>query len=278
MDLSMLKQKLDTLQQKPQQGQKRDYSLTFWRPTVGKQQIRIVPSAFNSKNPFTELKFYYGITNKVMISPLNFGEKDPIALFANKLREEYNKENYVLAKKLDAKTRIFAPVIVRGEEDKGVRLWQFGKLIYEELLSLAVDEEIGDYTDISSGRDLTIETVGPESTGTQYNKSSVRVRLKQTPLSEDATLVEKWTKEQPDPNGEFKRFTFDEMKAALEKWLSPEDAADEGDIISEPSEDFDDKPSSKFSLDTSKAKETKSDKFDSLFDDDSKNKVDDLPF
>ena len=60
-------------------------------------------------------------------------------------------------------------MIVRGEEDKGVRLWQFGKLIYEELLSLAVDEEIGDYTDISSGRDLTIETVGPESTGTQYN-------------------------------------------------------------------------------------------------------------
>ena len=167
-------------------------------------------------------------------------------------------------------------MIVRGEEDKGVRLWQFGKLIYEELLSLAVDEEIGDYTDISSGRDLTIETVGPESTGTQYNKSSVRVRLKQTPLSSDAALVEKWTKEQPNPNDEFKRFTFDEMKSALEKWLSPEDVADEGDITSEPAESFDDQPSSKFNLDVSKAKETKSDKFDSLFDDDSK--TDDLPF
>jgi len=273
----MLKQKLDTLQQKQPQGQKRDYSLTFWRPTVGKQQIRIVPSAINSKNPFTELKFYYGITNKVMVSPLNFGEKDPIALFASKLREEYNKENYVLAKKLDAKTRIFAPVIVRGEEDKGVRLWQFGKLIYEELLSLAVDEEIGDYTDIASGRDITVETVGPESTGTQYNKSSVRVRLKQTPLSEDAALVEKWTKEQPDPTKEFKRFSFDEMKSALEKWLSPE-TEEEGEIVSEPAEDFDsDQPKSSFSLDTSKAKENKSDKFDSLFDDD-KEKTDDLPF
>ena len=64
MDLSMLKQKLDTLQQKQSTGQKRDYSLTFWRPTVGKQQVRKVPSAFNSNNPFTELKFYYGITNK----------------------------------------------------------------------------------------------------------------------------------------------------------------------------------------------------------------------
>ena len=128
MDLSLLKQKLDGLQQKPQSGgQKTDYTKIFWRPTVGKQQVRIVPSAYDSKNPFKELKFYYGITNKVMISPLNFGEKDPIYLFAQKLREEYNKENYVLAKKLDAKTRIFAPVVVRGEEDKGVRLWQFGK-------------------------------------------------------------------------------------------------------------------------------------------------------
>ena len=100
----MLKQKLDTLQQKtPVGGAKRDYSLTFWRPTVGKQQIRIVPSAFNSNNPFTELKFYYGITNKVMLSPETWGDKDPIALFASKLREEYSKENYLLAKKLDAK-------------------------------------------------------------------------------------------------------------------------------------------------------------------------------
>ena len=85
MDLSLLKQKLDTLQSKPQGGgQKTDYTKIFWRPSVGKQQIRIVPSAFDKKNPFKELKFYYGITNKVMISPLNFGEKDPIHLFSQK--------------------------------------------------------------------------------------------------------------------------------------------------------------------------------------------------
>ena len=280
MDLSLLKQKLDGLQQKPTSGgQKTDYTKIFWRPTVGKQQVRIVPSAYDSKNPFKELKFYYGITNKVMISPLNFGEKDPIHLFAQKLREEYNKENYVLAKKLDAKTRIFAPVVVRGEEDKGVRLWQFGKTVYEELLALAVDEEIGDYTDIAGGRDLTVETVGPESTGTPYNKSSVRVRLKTSPLSEDSNTVQTWLKEQPNPEELFKRYTFEEMKSALEKWLSPEDAADEGDIISEPATDFEDtKPTSNFSLDTSKAKQSKTDEFDSLFDDKKDSKTDDLPF
>jgi hypothetical protein len=277
MDLNALKQKLDTLQSKPQGGQKTDYSLIFWRPTVGKQQIRIVPSAYDSSNPFTELKFYYGITNKVMISPTNFGEKDPIALFAGKLREgEYNKENYVLAKKLDAKNRTFVPVVVRGEEDKGVRLWQFGKQVYEELLALAVDDEIGDYTDIVNGRDITVETVGPESTGTPYNKSSVRVRLKTSPLSEDASLVEKWTSEQPNPtDGLFKRYSFEDMKSALEKWLSPEDDSD-GAVG--PTVESTPPPSTNFSLDTTKAKQSKVDKFDSLFDSKDSNNGDDLPF
>ena len=277
MDLQALKQKLDTLQSKPQGGQKTDYSTIFWRPTVGKQQVRIVPSAYDKKNPFKELKFYYGITNKVMISPLNFGDKDPIASFAQKLRGgEYDKDNYVLAKKLDAKTRIFAPVVVRGEEDKGVRLWQFGKIVYEELLSLAVDEEIGDYTDISGGRDITVETVGPESTGTPYNKSSVRVRLKTSPLSSDSATVEKWLSEQPNPEELFKRYTWDEMKSALEKWLSPE-AEEEGDITSEPAVEFDDRPSSKFTLDTSNVKKSKADEFDNLFEE-KESKTDDLPF
>ncbi len=278
MDLNALKQKLNDLQSKPTKGQKIDYSTIYWKPSIGKQQIRIVPSAYNTTNPFTELKFHYGVgPNKVMISPLNFGEKDPIALFAGKLREgEYDKENYVLAKKLDPKTRYFVPVVVRGEEDKGARLWQFGKQVYEELLSLAVDDEIGDYTDIVNGRDLTVETVGPESTGTQYNKSSVRVRLKTSPLSEDASLVEKWTSEQPNPKGDlFKRYSFDDMKSALEKYLSPEEEemsqSTDGLVTTNSSNNF--------TLDTTKVKQNKADAFDTMFDDkDSTNEVDDLPF
>jgi len=283
MDLNALKQKLETLQSKPQSGQKTDYSTIFWSPKVGKHQIRIVPSAYNSSNPFTELKFYYGITNKVMLSPLSFGEKDPIALFAQKLREgEYNKENYILAKKLDPKNRVFVPVVVRGEEEKGARLWQFGKQVYEELLALAVDDEIGDYTDIVNGRDLTVETIGPESTGTPYNKSSIRVRLKTSPLSEKASDVESWTSEQPNPIDLFKRFTFDEMKSALEKWLSPETEEDEDDTPSQPTPISETpKPISNFSLDTTKAKKTKADSFDSLFEETTSTNnedFDDLPF
>ena len=266
MDLSMLKQKLDTLQQKQSTGQKRDYSLTFWRPTVGKQQIRIVPSAINSKNPFTELKFYYGITNKVMVSPLNFGEKDPIALFASKLREEYNKENYVLAKKLDAKTRIFAPVIVRGEEAEGVQMWEFGKEIYEAFLQMAADEEVGDFTDIMNGRDIKLTTVGPDTTGTPYNRTTISPSMKQTQLSSDSNSVETWLDDQQNPKETYKPLPFDDIKAALQEWLAPED--EEGEITSEPAVGFDDEKSeSNYSLST-KEKKSKVDKFDEMFDDD----------
>ena len=278
MDLNEIKQKLEGLQSKPQQGQKIDYSTIYWKPSIGKQQIRIVPSKYNPSNPFSELKFYYGITNKVMLSPLSYGEKDPIALFASKLREEYTKENFVLAKKLDPKTRYFVPVVVRGEEDKGTRLWQFGKQVYEELLALAVDDEIGDYTDIVNGRDLTVETVGPESTGTPYNKSSVRVRLKTSPLGE-GSQVENWTNEQPNPNdGLFKHFTFDEIKSSLEKWLSPEDDEELSENVF-PTATVSTNSNANFSLDTSNVKVKKADAFDSMFDGDSNDSdVDDLPF
>jgi len=108
-------------------------------------------------------------------------------------------------------------------------------------------------------------------------KSSIRVRMKTSPLSEDTAQVEKWTAEQPNPKeGLFKVYTFDEMKSALEKWLSPED--NEGEIAQNPTS-FPTAAAAapttgNFSLDTSNVKQSKVDKFDSLFDD----KTDDLPF
>ena len=264
MDVSLVQKKLAQLQNKNNEKKERvDYTKIYWKPEVGKTQIRIVPSAYDPQNPFVELKFHYGITNKVMLSPTCYGEKDPIILFSNKLRENYSKENYFLAKKLEPKTRIFVPVIVRGEEDKGVRLWQFGKQIYEELLSLAADEEIGDYTDVLSGRDFTVETIGKEATGTGYDKSNIRPRMKSSPLSDDNELVKKWLSEQPNPIEQFRKYSFDEMKEALEKWLTPEEETEEETEEEVIEEEIPVK--TKFSVDTSKAKKTKEDKFDSLF-------------
>ena len=210
---------------------------------------------------------------------MNWGEKDPIQEFTKQLRQSSDKENWRLAKKLDAKTRIFAPIVVRGEEDEGVKLWQFGKQVYQDFLNMASDEEIGDFTDIVGGRDIKLTTVGPEVTGTPYNKTSIGPSLKVTPLSDNEEVVKTLLDDQADPMKVFKPLSYDEMKVSPQEWLSPEGEEEEGSIVSEPSVAFDsDKKSSNYSLDTTSpnVKKTKSAQFDDLFGDDKK--TDDLPF
>ena len=279
MDLNLIKKKLDNLNQsKKSSGGGKNL---FWKPSVGKQVVRVVPNKYNKSIPFTEMFFYYGIGERVMASPQNWKEKDPIREFTKQLRSSNDKENWRLAKKLDAKTRIFAPIIVRGQEDEGVKLWQFGKEVYQEFLNMAADEEIGDYTDIAQGRDIKLTTVGPEVTGTPYNKTSIGPSLKTSPISSDENVIKDILENQPDPMKIFKRYTFDEVKASLQSWLTPEDEEKEGEIISEPAVEFDgESKGGNYSLDTS-AKKSKSEQFDDLFDDkkdSKKDEDDDLPF
>lgn len=273
MDLDVIKQRLESLQ-KPSNNSGNNGKSLFWRPSVGKHQIRIVPSKFNQSTPFSELYFHYGIGKPVMISPINFGEKDPMVEFAKQLRQTDNPENWKLAKKIEPKVRYFAPIIVRGMEDEGVKIWQFGKELYETFLQLAVDDEVGDYTDVASGRDIKLTTVGPEVTGTKYNRTTASPSMKITSASDDASQVEKWLDDQRDPKEVFKRYSFDEMKEALESFLTPEDEPQEGDIIDE-EKTFETKSNYSMNTTTTQVKQTKLDKFDEMFDEE---ESDDLPF
>jgi hypothetical protein len=278
MDLNVIKKRLESLNKQANNSGGNNNKNLFWKPSIGKQLIRVVPSKYNKANPFTEMMFYYGIGSKrVMASPANWGEKDPIMEFAKQLRGTNDKENWRLAKKLDAKVRVFAPIVVRGQEDEGVKLWQFGKEVYQEFLNMAADEEIGDFTDIISGRDIKLTTVGPEVTGTPYNKTSIGPSLKTSALADSEDTVQSLLDNQADPMKVFKPLSYDEIKEALQEWLSPEDSEEEGDIVSEPAEDFDSdlksEPKSNYSLNV-KQKSTKVDEFDKMFDDED----DDLPF
>lgn len=267
MDLNQIKQRMQSLQNKGKGGgNKDDRAKNLWVPPIGKSVIRIVPSKFNKANPFKEVMFHYGIGNETMLSLTNFGEKDPIVEFAQQLRKTSDKENWSLAKKIEPKMRVFVPVIVRGEEEKGVRMWQFGKEMYLELLSIAEDEDIGDYTDLMEGRDLTVDTVGPEVTGTKFNKSSIRIKPKTTPLSEDNEQIKKWISEQPDVLSLYKnkKYEFDEMKTMLMEWLEPADDSGEEttDEVAETS--VVEAPKANYSLNTKK-KGFDENEFDELF-------------
>jgi hypothetical protein len=254
MNLDEIRKRMDRLNNKSA-GTKStsDYKSTFWKPEEGEKSIvRVVPYQHNKDVPFTELYFYFGIDKPRMIALSNFDEQDPILEFATQLRKSGDADNKTLAKKLYPKMRVFAPVIVRGEEDKGVRFWEFGKQVYQELLGVMMDEDYGDITDVVKGRDITVEVIPAKETGKMYPTTTIRVKPKQTPLSDDAEQVEKFLNTQVNIKEFFTKYSFDEMKEALQKYL----AVDED--VTEEKEDI--------QYTKSNAKKTVDDKIDELFD------------
>jgi|TARA_R110000744_G_scaffold68303_2_gene138980 hypothetical protein len=225
LDLDAIKAKLQELQ-KSNTGGGGSQSNNFWKPPVGKTQIRIVPYAFDKANPFQELFFHYEVGKRTMVSPSSYGRPDPIQEFAEKLKKSGDKEDWKLGRKIEPKFRCYTPIIVRGQESEGVKFYAFGKKIYQELLGVIADPDYGDITDLMSGRDVTIECVAPDKDG-GYPSYSVRVKPNQTPATEDKAIADKIVNGQPELSKLFTELSYDEMKTSLEEWLTPDgDAAD----------------------------------------------------
>jgi len=273
MDLNKIKSRLDNLNQasKPKNTEKKDYTLVYWKPKAeGKYQIRFVPSKINKDNPFQEIFMHYGVGKYPIVALTNWGEDDPIVDFTKKLRKSSESENWRLAKQLDPKMRVFAPVIVRGEEDKGVRLFEFSKTIYMELLSIADDEDYGDFTDVAEGFDFVVNASKVQDR--PGFALSLRPKPKQSQLSSDASQITTWLENQPILLEERYKYTYDKLKEELQNFISGGEEK-EDDIISEPASGFEGdsqpKEEKKFTLSTQGTpKKAKSEEFDSLFEDD----------
>ena len=130
--------------------------------------------------------------------------------------------------------RTFVPVVVRGEENEGVKFWGFGKTVYQELLGIIADPDYGDISDSMTGRDIVVERQTPAEAGNQYGKTTIRVKPNVTALSEDSDQLTKLLDEQPELKELYNEPTFDELKSHLSNFLNPSDATDETSTESEP--------------------------------------------
>jgi len=249
MDLNAIRKRLGQLQTT------NNRTSSLWKPQPGKTQIRIVPYTFNKDNPFIELFVHYNLNNRSYLSPISFGRPDPIEEFAQKLKASGNKEDYQLSKKLEAKMRTFAPVIVRGEESQGVKFWGFGKTVYQELLSIIADPDYGDITDAVNGRDVSVEFISAEESGASFPKTNIRVKPNQTPISDELSVLELVKTSQKDITEIYQEQSYDDLTNVLNEWLNPsEDSTEE--VTQEKVETSE--------LGTSKVKDT-SEAFDELF-------------
>jgi len=221
IDLDKMRAKRDALENRG--GTKS----AFWRPEDGETVIRILPTS--DGDPFKEFWFHYNLgKNPGFLSPKkNYGEDDPLNDFIRQLYKDGSEESVKMAKNLNARQRFFSPVIVRGEEDQGVRLWGYGKTAYKELLNLVLNPEYGDITDTSEGTDLVINYGKPA--GAQFPQTTITPRRRSSPLAETEDETSKYLDSIPSYEEVFDsaRKTPSEIQQMLDEFLLGEEDAEE---------------------------------------------------
>jgi len=222
LDFDAIKRKLDKLS-----GNTTSRNV-MWKPEEGQEyKVRLLSFPNNDGQPFKELMFYYNIPGqRGLLAPSQFGKRDPVQELITKLRDEGTKESYEMAKKLYPKMRVYAPVLVRGEEGEGVRIWSFGKLVYQSLLSLMMDEDYGDITDLKTGTDLKIKCT--KAPGQQWAKTEVLPVRKSSALSSDAKQAKQWVDDIPDIDSIFQIKSYDELSNIINGWLNGDEVETEG--------------------------------------------------
>ena len=219
----------------------------MWRPEEGKTyNVRFLPLTGSSDGSgLRDLWFYYGVgNNSGLLAPYQFGNRDPFQELINKLRSDDNKDSYELAKKLYPKMRAFAAVVVRGEEDKGVRIWSFGKTVYQDILNTMLDADYGDIMDPKKGYDIKVSC--EKQAGKQFADTSIRPRPNPSPLSEDSAKAKEWLASIPSLDDLYGEKPYEELLKLLNDWINPSTSQESTDTTrSANHDDDDDVPTSK---------------------------------
>lgn len=227
LDLEAIRKKVQQLN-----GTLKKSRVQFWRPdttSTGTYEfnIRVLPWPNNDGQPFRERWFYYGIgKNPGLLAPTQFQKADPVQELIDRLHASGKKEDREVAKKLYPKMRCFAPVLVRGEEDKGVLVWSFGKEIYQRLLEFFLDSEIGDITDVNEGYDLKVKIVKKD--GKPWPDTTIDAARKSSKLFTEPKKIEETLAGIPNLDEYQKLKTYDELKTIIESWARGEEEAPNG--------------------------------------------------
>jgi|TARA_R110000824_G_scaffold160957_2_gene335968 hypothetical protein len=223
--MELMKKKLATLR-----GEGGNESSPWFKPEEGDTDIRIVPT--NDGDPLKEMYFHYNVGEHrggIVCPKRNYGEGCPICEFASSLWKEgtsnNDEESKKLAKSLFVRARFFSPVVVRGREEEGIKVYGYGKRAYELLLGYILDPEYGDVTDAMEGTDIALTYTKPTTPGA-YPQTSLKMRRNSSPLLEDTEAIPALMDRMPDFDSLFERLSPSDVGAILDEQLAGSQGAE----------------------------------------------------
>ena len=204
MDLAALKSLVDRMSP---QRQDNPYKGIFFKPTVEPTVVRILPNPHAGDGiPFFEVYFHYDIAGeKSIVCPRHTdGSPCPICDLADDFRSQSGKgkddPNFRIFLDLQAKPRVYAPILVRGEEADGVKLWGFPGSILQYFVEKAGDPDWGDFSNPLTGRDITVQMHKPGSPANNgmFARPAASLKPAQSPIFKDQKKIDELIASIPD--------------------------------------------------------------------------------
>lgn len=191
-----------------------------WKPK-DEHQVRLVAYP-HGDDSFLELSFHYDIGDAPpVLCPAQFGKECPICEFAEKLRawkdangvdkpERDRKADWEIFKKIQAKARVFVPMVERGKEAEGAKFWGMTTAQAQQALEVCMDAdrlaELGIAKDdaksmlrvlfdVNKGYDLAVSFAKPGEKGNTktFTAITLKGRIKPSPLAANAADIKKIT-------------------------------------------------------------------------------------
>tara|TARA_R110000851_G_scaffold140633_3_gene278049 strand:+ start:358 stop:1113 length:756 start_codon:yes stop_codon:yes gene_type:complete len=226
LNIEAMRQKLSNSQNRTS-GKSND---TKWRPSEGDQTIRILPTA--DGDPFKEFHFHYNVGKNpgILCPKKNYGEHCPVCDFASQLWRDgvdnNSDQSKNAAKKLFARKRYYSPILVRGQEASGVKVWAYGKTAYETLLGYVLDADYGDITDPETGTDLVLNYNIPGTPGS-FPKTQLKPRRRPSVLCDDAIAsCDELLESVPDIEAQFTKLSSEDIQALMDEFLSSDSSSE----------------------------------------------------
>jgi hypothetical protein len=231
-DINAIKEKIAKLNNQGGGGKKEQrekIELPWWKPSIGLNEVRFVPYDNGEGQPFEEIGFYASpqLVERRIAAPCQWGLPDPINELRQKLEEDRsNDATWKLMKELRIKDCYFAPVLIRGQEHKGIQVWELNQNILKDVYSTLAhpDWQEDDLFDLKNGYDFTINCTETDKTFNNYKikKYDVQVRRKSSPLLPTKKERDALLKDFPNIEGYFKQFVMGEprLKTIVVNFLS----------------------------------------------------------
>jgi gp32 DNA binding protein like len=177
------KPSLEVMQDTLRRAGARRRTIAKWK--AGRTTFRVLPPYKPDGGFYEVVRWHWevGPERKGMLCRQSFGEPCYLCEKYRELAASNDRQDQDEAERIAAKTRYLANVIVLGEEAQGVQVIELKERMAKVLVELALDPEVGNFTDPVTGRNASLEKTG---SGLKTRYSEPRIAANPSPIpSED---------------------------------------------------------------------------------------------